>query len=175
MTLTVARATSAEDLDAVRDLVRAFFTWAMAQVEDKGPPDRPTPFDTLDAELAGLPGRYGPPGGCLILARLDGAPVGCVGSRALGPDTMEVKRMFVRPEAWGTGVGGTMLDALLAEARAAGHSRAILSTHKQLRAAQALYARAGFVTVPPSDEFPGVQPDIEVCMARALDQPGAAA
>jgi GNAT superfamily N-acetyltransferase len=173
--LSVRRATCAEDIAAVCDLNRAFAAWAMAQVEDTGPPGAPTPFDTLEAELAQLPGRFGPPAGCLLLARLGGAPVGCVGFRDLGQGALEIKRLFVRPEAWGRGVGDALLALMLAEARAAGHRRALLITHRELHAAQALYARHGFRIVPPSDEFPGVKPDIEVCMARPLDPPGAAA
>jgi carbonic anhydrase len=158
----------------VRDLVRAFAAWATARVAGEMPPNRPTPFDDLKAELAGIPGGVGPHGGCLILARMDDVPVGCVGSRDLGGATVEVKRMFVRPEAWGRGVGSAMLDRLLAEARATGHVRSIPSTHRARIAAQALCARKGFAIVPHSGEFPGVQPDIDLCMRMSLDAPSGA-
>jgi GNAT superfamily N-acetyltransferase len=161
MTLSIARADAPEDLDAVRDLVRAFFAWSMAKV---GAADNPSVFAGLETELAGRPGRFGPPMGCLLLARLDGAPVGCVSFRGQGASTMEIKRMFVRPDAWGRGVGAAMLDRLLAEARAVGCTRYILSTHRDFHAAQALYGRAGFRTVPASPDFPGIVEGVDVCM-----------
>jgi GNAT superfamily N-acetyltransferase len=77
---------------------------------------------------------------------------------------MEIKRMFVRPEAWGKGVGGRMLEVLLAEAEAAGYVRYRLSTHHKLHTAQALYRRAGFREVPGSADFPGIVEGVDICM-----------
>jgi GNAT superfamily N-acetyltransferase len=77
---------------------------------------------------------------------------------------MEIKRMFVRPEAWGKGVGGGMLEVLLAEAEAVGYVRYRLSTHQKLHTAQALYRRAGFREVPGSADFPGVVEGVDICM-----------
>ena len=162
-TLTITRAETPEDLDAVRALLRAFFAWAMEHVA-KGETPNPSVFANLDAELTGLPGRFGPPSGCLLLARLDGAPVGCVAFYGQDATTMEIKRMFVRPDAWGHGIGARMLDVLLAEAEAAGYTRYRLSTHRALHAAQSLYRRAGFRDVPGSPEFPGVVEGVDICM-----------
>jgi GNAT superfamily N-acetyltransferase len=164
MSLTIAPAETTADLDAVRDLVRAFNAWAMAEVASAGGTMNPSVFADLEAELAGLPGSFGPPGGCLLLARLDGVPVGSVSFRPLGRGTMEIKRMFVRAEARGHGVGAAILERLLAEARAAGHIRYILSTHRDFHGAQSLYARAGFRVVPCSEEFPGVIEGVNTCM-----------
>ena len=164
MPVTVDRAASPEDVEAVRVLVREFFRWAMAEAAGTDGPDNPSVFAGLEAELAGLPGRFGPPSGCLILARLDGEPAGCVAYYGQSPTTMEIKRMFVRPEAWGHGIGARMLEALLAEARAAGYERHVLSTHPSLHRAQAVYRRAGFREVPCSADFPGVVERLDLCM-----------
>jgi len=166
--VTVARAETLDDLDAVRGLVRDFFRWAMTQVAEQADADvdaqNPSVFANLDAELAGLPGRFAPPSGCLLLARLNGAPAGCVAFYGQDATTMEIKRMFVRPEAWGKGIGGRMLDVLLAEARAAGYVRYLLSTHRKLHPAQALYRRVGFREVPGSPDFPGIVEGVDICM-----------
>ena len=135
-------------------------------------------FADRGADFAGMPGRLGPPPGCLALVWRDGAPVGCVGCvgfRDLGGGTMEIERMVVRPEAWGRGVGGAMLDTLLAAARAAGHKRFTLSTHRDRCAAQALHACKGVRVVPASEEFPGVEPEITLCMAVTPDATDGAA
>ncbi|WP_424973389.1 GNAT family N-acetyltransferase [Dinoroseobacter sp. S124A] len=167
-TVSISRATSAEDLDAVRDLVRGFYHFAMAHVAEATGRDpqteNPSVFANLDAELAGLPGKYGPPTGCLLLARLDGQPMGTVAYFAHSETDMEIKRMFVRPEGWGHGLGTQLLEALLAEARAAGYARFFLSTHQSLNHAHALYRRMGFVDRPVSAAFPGAMEGVDLCM-----------
>ena len=57
-----------------------------------------------------------------------------------------------------------MLDVLLAEARAAGYVRYLLSTHRKLHPAQALYRRVGFREVPGSPDFPGIVEGVDICM-----------
>ncbi len=164
--ITVLRAESPADIDAVRGLMRDFNRWVMAEIAQT---DNPSIFAQFDAELAGLPGRYGPPSGCLVLARLQGEPAGCVGFYAHDPATVEIKRMFVPPRARGHGVGARMLELLLSQARAGGYRRALLSSHHSMAAAHATYHRAGFSTVPASADFPGVVAGIDVCMSLALD------
>jgi GNAT superfamily N-acetyltransferase len=163
--ITVTPAETPEDLDAVRNLVRYFVRWAMAEIAKD---NNPAVFEGLETELAGLPGRYSPPGGGLILARMSGEPVGCVAFFDRGAMTMEVKRMFVTPTARGHGIGGKMLERLLSEAGAAGHHRALLWTHRTMEAAQAIYRKAGFHEVPLSDEFVGAAAGIDVCMEMDL-------
>jgi GNAT superfamily N-acetyltransferase len=166
MAVAIARAETPEDLDAVRGLIREFFGWAMAHLAEGENDPNPSVFANLEAELAGLPGRFGPPAGCLLLARLDGAPVGCVAFYEQDATTMEIKRMFVRPDAWGHGIGAQMLKTLLAEA--AGYDRYRLSTHRELHAAQSLYRRAGFREVPGSPDFPGIVEGVDICMEMIL-------
>jgi carbonic anhydrase len=168
--IAVSRAETQEDIEAVRDLIRSFFRWAMAEIAQT---DNPGVFADLETELALLPGRYGPPAGCLILARLDGMPAGCVAFYGQDAMTMEIKRMFVRPEARGHSVGRLMLEALISEARASGYRRAILSSHHSMHAAHSVYRRNGFVQVPVTAEFPSAIEGIDVCMEMML-MPGAA-
>ena len=162
---TVLRATSPADIDAVRGLMREFNRWAMAEIAAS---DNPSIFAEFEAELAGLPGRYGPPSGCLVLARVQGEPAGCVAFYAHDSTTVEIKRMFVPTRARGHGVGSQMLDLLLSQAREGGYRRVLLSSHHSMHAAHAIYRRAGFSDVPASAEFPGVVAGIDVCMTLAL-------
>lgn len=73
MGVDIARAEMPEDLDAARALIRDFFAWAMENVAKGEKDPNPSVFANLEAELAGLPGRFGPPSGCLLLARLETA------------------------------------------------------------------------------------------------------
>jgi GNAT superfamily N-acetyltransferase len=164
--IRIQRAETPDDLDAVRALIRAFFRWTMAEIAAT---DNPAIFAGLETELAALPGRYGPPTGCLVLARLEGRPVGCIAFYAHDASTIEVKRMFVLPEARGHGIGARMVALLLSQARSAGFRRVRLSSHHSMHAAHGTYRRAGFRDVPVSAEFPSAVAGVDICMELVLD------
>jgi putative acetyltransferase len=148
--LSMIEARSPEDLDAARALMRGFMGWArVALVPDTHLVDRYFAGPAFEAELDGLPGRYAPPAGRLLLAKRGADPVGIVALRDLGGGTCEMKRMFVVDAERGTGVGRLLVDRLLEEARAAGYARMRLDTSHHQRAAQRLYERAGFRPIPP--------------------------
>ena len=90
-------------------------------------------FQNFAQELATLPGAYAPPRGRLLLAGSTRSPLGCVALRPLPrPATAgsigEVKRLYVRPQTRGTGLGRSLVETLLADARAIGY-RELSSTH----------------------------------------------
>ncbi len=104
----------------------------------------------FDAEVAALPGKYAPPRGTLLLARVAGDLAGCIALRPLdelGPTVCEMKRMYVRPAFRGTGVGRVLAERLIAEARRIGYQVMKLDTdtHPKFAAAIGLYRSLGFV------------------------------
>ena len=104
-------------------------------------------FQDFDAEIAGLPGDYAPPGGTLILAHAaDGNLVGTVALRALDPaqGICEMKRLYVAPEGRGHGLGRRLAKRALTEARRFGYRAVRLDTLPAMREAQALYTALGF-------------------------------
>ncbi|MEM1077557.1 MAG: GNAT family N-acetyltransferase [Pseudomonadota bacterium] len=117
--------------------------------------ENPTVFANLDLELADLPGRYGPHSGCLLLAQLDGRPVGTAAYFGRFATEMEVKRMFVQEEARGHWLDTQLLEVFLTEARDTGYRRFKMSIQNSLCLAHGLYRRMGFADVPVSKGFPG--------------------
>lgn len=116
------------------------------------------------------PGEVLPPRGLLLVAEVDGAPVGCGAWRVHGPGTVEVKRMYVAPAARRRGVADRVLAALEASARAAGHRAVVLNTGDRQPEALALYARAGYTPVAGYGVYataPGA-----VFLGKSLDEEG---
>ncbi|HVK80535.1 MAG TPA: GNAT family N-acetyltransferase [Verrucomicrobiae bacterium] len=66
----------------------------------------------------------------------------------------EVKRMFVKPDARGLGVGGAILERIEALARQEGLSRVVLETGSNFDAAKRVYERGGFQTCEPVLDYP---------------------
>ena len=113
-------------------------------------------FQGFDAELAGLPGAYAPPGGALLLARdATGQAVGCVALRPTEKaGCAEIKRLYIAPEGRGAGLGRALVEAILQEARSRGYAEVRLDTLPEMSAAIALYRALGFEPIAPYYDTP---------------------
>ncbi len=142
----ISQALTPQDLDEVRGLLR---TYAETLGVDLG-------FQGFEAELAGLPGTYAPPAGTLLIARDgNGRPEGCVALQAIAPEgSCEMRRLYVSPEGRRLGIGGALVDAVMAAARDAGYARMRLEALPGMTAALTLYRTRGFGTIPPYYETP---------------------
>jgi ribosomal protein S18 acetylase RimI-like enzyme len=105
--------------------------------------------DTLDVDLAfqDFDSELADPLGFYELVLL--ADEGCVALRQIDRRTCEMKRLYVRPEARGGGLGRRLAEALVAEARVRGYRRMLLDTLPSMAAAQALYLSLGFRQIEP--------------------------
>jgi putative acetyltransferase len=133
------------DIEEVRALVREYAASLPFALD----------FQDFDRELSELPGDYAPPKGALLLAR--GA--GCVGLRPIDETTCEMKRLYVRPSARGTGLGRRLAEAAITEARTLGYARLRLDTVPGMDSAQSLYEQLGFEDIPPyrANPIPGAR------------------
>ncbi len=86
------------------------------------------------------------------IAEVDGAALGCIALARLD-GYGEVKSMFVDHAARGQGVGGALLTALEAHARATGLPILRLETGDDLLPAQRLYRRHGFAETGPFGDY----------------------
>jgi len=111
-------------------------------------------FQDFEREVAELPGRYAPPPGRLLLGFVQGRALGCVAMRKLDAAACEMKRLYVRPEARGTGLGRRLAEQIVIEARECGYGTMRLDTVSTMRAAIALYRSLGFRETEPYCDNP---------------------
>jgi GNAT superfamily N-acetyltransferase len=137
------------DRKEVHDLLHEFYTLQTRRLrEDGGPnlsPDQPVSGFWNDLEL------FLPPKGALTLARAEeGHLIGCGAISDIGDGTAELKYLYVRPEARGTGVGRVLVQARIEIARQMGLSQICVDTLKASVEMHQLYESMGFERI---DEF----------------------
>lgn len=143
MEITVRAVETDDELEVARTLFGEYGD--LPHVEGRWP--------SRDADLAALPGPYAPPTGVILVAWRGDEPLGCVGLCALEPGrSCEMKRLFVRASARGSGTGRVLVEALLETARTMGYMLMRLDTAPELTAARTLYASLGFRSIPPYHE-----------------------
>lgn len=112
-----------------------------------------TRFDPTRGPTA-QPHELVPPHGVFLLARLEGAPVGCGALKIRGDGSGEIKRMWIAPTVRGLGIATRLLEGLEAQARQSGLARIVLDTSRFHTEALALYRKRGYVEIPPYNDNP---------------------
>jgi len=120
-------------------------------------------IESLEAELAALPGPYAPPAGAILLAFHDDQPAGCVALKPIVPTqttsiterACEMKRLWVRPNQQGTGLGRLLADSVIKAARERNYTAMYLDTMPaSMPAAHRLYTTLGFHPVDRYNQNP---------------------
>lgn len=140
----------AEDQAAVRALWHAYLTWVNRELDNQYGISFAIE-EILERNMADLT-PFRPPRGSLRLAEDTTGAVGIACLQQIGPNVGEIKRMYVRPEARGAGIGRALLAGVLEDARAADYQRVRLDSVRFMHAAHALYQSAGFVERGPYKE-----------------------
>jgi putative acetyltransferase len=133
------RKVTSHDIPDVRLMLKEYVDWIGLDLA----------FQEIDAELAGLPGEYAPPGGALFVAEDQARLLGMIGLRPFSGTVSEMKRLFVRPEARGRGLAKQLIAVALDEARRLGYAEIRLDTLPMMGDAQSLYVSLGFADIAP--------------------------
>ncbi len=143
--MDLVQAETSEQIETARELFREYQEWLGISLC----------FQNFDDEVANLPGDYRMPNGRLLIAIKDGDVVGCIALRKLTDDACEMKRLFLRPQFRGQGLGREMVQRIIDEAREIGYERMRLDTlPRWMDQAIALYEQFGFRDIPPYYDNP---------------------
>jgi GNAT superfamily N-acetyltransferase len=144
MQTNISQATTPGEIALARALFEEYASWLGLDLS----------FQGFALELRGLPGLYAPPRGRLLLAWAGGQVAGGVALRPLGVGACEMKRLFVRPDFRGQGLGLLLAERLIGEARAIGYQTMRLDTLPAMQSAIRLYEALGFVRCAAYYETP---------------------
>jgi GNAT superfamily N-acetyltransferase len=143
---TLREASPDADGDAVAALMVEYMTWAHGRLRDEFDVDDPPPDPALvRSSLA----AYRRPDAVILLAEHGGRGVGVGALRRLEGGVLEIKRMYVIPEARSRHIGSAILDRLIDEAQTIGARVLRLDTCRFMTDAQRLYGSRGFVERAP--------------------------
>jgi ribosomal protein S18 acetylase RimI-like enzyme len=106
-------------------------------------------FQNFQEELKTLPGKYVLPHGILVLALVDGKEAGCVALHKISDSICEMKRLYVRDDYRGLGIGKKLISIIIEEAIKMKYQFIRLDTLPTMKSAQALYTSIGFYDIDP--------------------------
>ncbi|KAE8142536.1 acyl-CoA N-acyltransferase [Aspergillus pseudotamarii] len=150
---------SAKHIEAAKALFMSYTEWLGLDLT----------FQGFASELQSLPGQYAAPHGELLLAYSteEEIPIGCVAVRPLKQMSgdnqrdvrshrgyCEMKRLYVSPEARGTGLGKALVNSIVERAKDLGYKEMRLDTLPSMMSAIQLYKRVGFLEIAPYYETP---------------------
>ena len=137
-------ARSADDIASAGELFHEYIESLSIDIEHQG----------WQEELANLPGPYKGPGGVILIASVNGSDVGCVALRRLEDGVCEMKRLYVRPDARGRGIGRLMVERIIQAGQAFGYETMKLDTSEDMGEARALYESFGFTECEKYNDDP---------------------
>ena len=139
------QASSANHIEQARELFKEYAAWL----------DVDLCFQSFEKELAALPGDYAPPNGRLFLLFNDTQLAGCVALRKIDEGICEMKRLFLRKQFRGKGLGRLLINSIIQAATQIGYERMRLDTLPlQMSDAIALYRSMGFREIEPYYQNP---------------------
>ena len=168
--IEVRLAADQRDYDAARNLCREWLDWHWKHYPadwSRGA-DHPMDPTSFMAVVRDLPELHRRPDGGILVAWLNGAPVGCVMYRMASPNVAEFNRMFVSETGRGKGIGVALLNHLFKQLVADGYESVFFSSATFLTHARAMYENAGFVPMSHPQGFPEQWRDKVYFMERSL-------
>ncbi len=134
----------ADDMDKVREMFREYETEIGIDLC----------FQGFEEELKTLPGKYAPPKGIILFACEEDELAGCAALRPLEEGVCEMKRLYVKPEMRGRGIGTALAKEIVAFAKNTGYKKMRVDTLDSMTTARAIYEGLGFKIIGGYYESP---------------------
>lgn len=146
MNIELVREGQTEQLEQIRTLFREYEQFLGVSLC----------FQSFDQELASLPGKYAEEknGALFLAADSDHNAAGCVAIYQVDDNVCELKRLFVRSEHQGRGLGRKLMEIATSKAIDFGYRTMLLDTLARLEPACQLYRSLGFEETQPYNENP---------------------
>lgn len=125
------------DIEKTKELIREYLKWI----------DLDLTFQNIDEELDNFPEKYEEPAGAFYIAKDGINVIGCIGLRKIRAKICEMKRLYVKDEYKGLGLGKMLIRTIIEEAKKKGYEKMRLDTLPKMQTAQKLYQEFGFVEV----------------------------
>ena len=143
MNYTLRFVSELPDPAAFEGMMRDYYQIISEKLMNAGGP-RFSAIDMAKDTLAHMDDLLPPKGRTLLATTDDGELVGCGVIRKIREDAAELKRMFVRPETQGAGLGRQLFEKRIAEARKMGCRFLYADTIKGNTAMLSMYEKYGF-------------------------------
>ena len=167
--ISVHIASKKSDFEAARGLCREWLDWHWNEYPDDWPLEgNPMAHDKFESIVRDLERLHARPGGAILIASVDGKPVGCVMYNEAQPGVAVFNRMFVSEVGRGCGLGQLMLERMFEQMSVDGYEKVFFSSAKFLTHAKAMYEAAGFTSSPHPVGFPAEWRDRVYFMERSL-------
>jgi ribosomal protein S18 acetylase RimI-like enzyme len=150
--IEIVSAQSGKALDHLITLSLEYVNWMNAQIQAHYPKIDISGFAAehdYDDIRRKFPGEHIAPDGCLFIAVNDNQVCGCVALGRLTKTIGELRTLYVLPECRGAGVGRSLVEAALGEARKLGYGVVRLDTLAFMESALSLYRSLGFRDITP--------------------------
>lgn len=137
--IQIRKVTSSEELEIIKELFKEYEQYLNTDLC----------FQSFKEELQSLPECYSSPDGGLWLAYDNNKPVGCVALKRQDTIASEMKRLFVKPEYHGNGIGKKLIEATIRESKELGYELLRLDALPKSEKAIKVYRSLGFTPIVP--------------------------
>lgn len=158
MSYTISSVSEVKDRSALNNLLLEYYGVVLRKFAAAGGPAGYTPEDLLASFWPNLH-KFLPPTGRLVLVHNDMERlVGCGTLQRVRPDAGELKRLYVRPEANGHGLGRKIVDIRLKAARDMGWKTLLVNAVRGNQDMLRIYESIGFQYI---DRYPECSDPVE--------------
>ena len=129
-----------EDIEVVKGLLEEY----VASWFEFDEPVHEKEFEKARSQMKNLFNYFGPPDGCLLLAKYEGQAAGCVALERLSDSVCQMKRLYVTPKFRGLKIGRKLAEHVIEQAQRIGYEQMRIHTITALERANRLYKSLGF-------------------------------